>query len=251
MTTTENKNKVRKAVVIGASSGIGKELSKLLLQDGWCVGIAARSREPLEELQSQYPHQVEWVRLDVTKENAPSELYVLLDKLGGMDLFLYASGIGQQNPTLMPEIEEATFLTNGLGFARMVGEAYRYFEQKGGGHIAVISSIAGIRGLGPGSSYSATKAFQNTYIEALEQLSNARGLNIRFTDIRPGFIDTPLLKGGAYPHLLPVDKASQSILKAIYKQKHIAYIDWYWHLVAVLMRCVPRFIWRRLNLNDK
>lgn len=109
----------------------------------------------------------------------------LVKKAGGMDLFLYASGVGKMNPNLEPEPEEVTLHTNALGFTRMVGAAYRYFARQGHGHIAVISSIAGIRGLGPSPSYSATKALQSTYIEALEQQSHAQGINIRFTDIRP------------------------------------------------------------------
>lgn len=241
----------KRAVVIGASSGIGWQLTRLLIQDGWNVGIAARRKEPLEALKREFPEQVEWSCIDVTREDAAEKLRQLVDKLGGMDLFFYASGVGQRNGTLQPEIEETTLVTNGLGFTRMVGEAYRYFARQGKGHIAVISSIAGTRGLGPSPAYSATKAFQNTYIEALEQQSNARGLRIRFTDIRPGFIDTPLLKGDRFPYTLSVEKASKSILRAVYRQKHVAYIDGVWHAVVVLMRCIPKAVWRRLNLNVK
>lgn len=251
MNTTKNRHKGRRAVVIGASSGIGRQLTTLLLQDSWHVGIAARREAPLEALRKEFPGQVAWSRMDVTKEEAAGQLRLLIEELGGMDLFLYVSGVGQRNPTLSPEIEETTLLTNGLGFTRMVGEAYRYFACRGKGQLAVISSIAGVRGLDPSPSYSATKALQNTYIEALEQQSQARGLRIRFTDIRPGFIDTPLLKGDAFPHTLPVDKAARSILKAVYRQQHVAYVDGVWHAVAVLMRCIPKAIWRRLNLNRR
>ena len=147
----------------------------------------------------------------------------------GMDLFLYVSGVAKMNPNLDPEPEEVTLRTNALGFTRMVGAAYRYFVRQGHDHIAVITLIAGIRGLGPSPSYSATEALQSTYIEALEQLSHAQRINIRFTDIRPGFIDAPLLHGDKFPHTLSADKASRSILKAIYSNKHVAYIDGFWH----------------------
>ena len=82
----------------------------------------------------------------------------------GMDLFFYASGIGKQNRELKEDIELATLQTNGVGFTRMIGEAYRYFASHGGGHIAAITSIAGTKGLGPAPSYSATKAMQNVYL---------------------------------------------------------------------------------------
>ena len=239
----------KQAIVIGASSGIGQAFARILLDDGWRVGIAARRPEQQEAMQREYPGQVEWACIDVTQEDAAHKLRALIAQLGGMALFFYASGVGAQNPMLVPEIEETTLLTNALGFTRMVGEAFRYFAEQGTGHIAVISSIAGTRGLGPSPSYSGTKALQNVYLEALEQQANARRLNIRFTDIRPGFIDTPLLRGHRFPHTMTVEKAARSIRKAVYSKKHIAYIDGLWHAVVVLMRCVPKCIWRKLNLN--
>lgn len=111
-----------------------------------------------------------------------------------MDLFFLSSGIGSQNPDLKPEIELNTARTNVEGFTRMVTAAFNHFKTQGGGHIAVISSIAGTKGLGIAPAYSATKRFQNTYIEALAQLSRMQHLNIHFTDIRPGFVATDLLK---------------------------------------------------------
>lgn len=245
-----NRYNGKRAIIIGASSGIGRHLTYLLLNDGWQVGIAARRQEPLEMLQREYPEQVLCYRsLDVTTPSATTILRDMIDDLGGMDLFLYASGVGQKNIGLSPEVEEQTVQTNVLGFTRMVGEAYRYFAQQKQGHIAVISSIAGVRGLGPSPSYSATKAFQNIYLEALEQQSNSLELNIRFTDIRPGFIETDLLSGDKFPHTMSLDRASRLIQRAIYKQKHVAYIDTLWYAVVLMMRCVPRAIWRHLNLN--
>ena len=239
----------RRAIVIGASSGIGLRLARLLLHDGWSLGVAARREAPLEQLAKDFPGQVVWSRIDVTEEQAAGQLEQLVKKAGGMDLFLYASGVGKMNPNLDPEPEEATLRTNALGFTRMVGAAYRFFARQGHGHIAVITSIAGIRGLGPSPSYSATKALQSTYLEALEQQSHALGVNIRITDIRPGFIDTPLLQGDKFPHTLSADKASRSILKAIYGNRHVAYIDGLWHAVVLLMRLAPRALWCRMNLN--
>ena len=172
----------KRAIIIGASSGIGREVAKLLMQEGWTIGVAARRIDKLQELSAAAVEQI-----DVTQEDATTRLQSLINCLGGMDLFFYASGIGKQNRELQEDIELATVYTNGLGFTRMIGEAYRYFANKGSGHIAAITSIAGTKGLGPAPSYSATKAMQNVYLQALEQQANARGLNIKFTDIRPGF----------------------------------------------------------------
>ena len=235
---------MKRAVVIGASSGIGMEVAKLLLQDGWTLGVAARRVELLQAIGA-----AEVAEIDVTVEDATARLRDLVARLGGMDLFFYASGIGKQNRELREDIELATMQTNGLGFTRMIGEAYRYFAERGEGHIAAITSIAGTKGLGPAPSYSATKAMQNVYLQALEQQANARGLRIRFTDIRPGFVDTALLNGDfKYPMMLRPENVAREIVSAINSYQHIRVIDWRYRLLTAFWRRIPRFIWRRFKL---
>lgn len=246
----------RRAIVIGASSGIGREVARLLMANGWTVGVAARREERLKELGAKA-----WLQIDVTQDDAPVRLRQLIQQLGGMDLFFYASGIGKQNRELHEDIELATMQTNALGFTRMVGEAYRYFAEQdakhkldgthkqGCGHIAAITSIAGTKGLGPAPSYSATKAMQNVYLQALEQQANAQGLQLRFTDIRPGFVDTDLLNGDFhYPMMLQPEKVAKAIVNAISRQRHICVIDWKYRLLTALWRRIPRCIWRKLKL---
>lgn len=235
---------MKRAVVIGASSGIGMEVAKRLLQDGWTLGVAARRVELLQAIGA-----AEVAEIDVTAEDATARLRDLVARLGDMDLFFYASGIGKQNRELREDIELATMQTNGLGFTRMIGEAYRYFAERGEGHIAVITSIAGTKGLGPAPSYSATKAMQNVYLQALEQQANARGLRIRFTDIRPGFVDTALLNGDfKYPMMLRPENVAREIVSAINSYQHIRVIDWRYRLLTAFWRRIPRFIWRRFKL---
>ena len=228
---------------------MGQQVAKLFLERGWRLGIAARREERLMELKQLAPDRVEVQSLDVTATDAAMRLRELIDRLGGMDIFFYASGIGKQNRTLTPDIELNTVSTNGMGFTRMIGEAYRYFAEQGRGHIAAITSIAGTKGLGPAPSYSATKAFQQNYLQALEQQANARGLNIRFTDIRPGFVDTDLLKGDfRYPMMLRPENVARQIVHAIDAHRHVKVIDWRYALLTALWRRVPRFIWRKLKL---
>ena len=220
------------------------EVAKLLLQDGWTLGVAARRVELLQTIGA-----AEVAEIDVTAEDATARLRDLVARLGGMDLFFYASGIGKQNRELRGDIELATVTTNGLGFTRMIGEAYRYFAERGEGHIAAITSIAGTNGLGPAPSYSATKAMQNVYLQALEQQANARGLRIRFTDIRPGFVDTALLNGDfKYPMMLRPENVAREIVSAINSYQHIRVIDWRYRLLTAFWRRIPRFIWRRFKL---
>ena len=165
---------MKRVIIIGASSGMGMEVAKLFLDEGYRLGVAARREDRLQTLKQLAPDRVEVQAIDVTDDDATSRLRALIDRLGGMDLFFYASGIGKQNRTLTPDIELNTVNTNSMGFTRMIGEAYRYFAERGEGHIVAITSIAGTKGLGPAPSYSATKAFQNVYLQSLEQQANAR-----------------------------------------------------------------------------
>ena len=240
---------MKRVVVIGASSGIGMEVAKLLLDQGCRLGIAARREERLKALKQMAPDRVEVATIDVTTEDATLRLRSLIDRLGGMDLFFYASGLCKQNRELDPEIELDTVNTNGMGFTRMIGEAYRYFAKQGEGHIAAITSIAGTKGLGPAPSYSATKGMQNVYLQALEQQANARNLKIRFTDIRPGFVNTDLLKGDFhYPMMLKPENVARSIVYAINGKRHVKVIDGRYAVITALWRRLPRCLWRRLKL---
>ena len=166
-------------------------------------------------------------------------------------MYFHSSGIGYQNARLDADIELNTLETNGTGFTRLVGTAFRYFREKGRGHIAVISSIAGTKGLGVAPAYSATKRFQNTYIDALEQLATMQKLNIRFTDIRPGFVATSLLNDGKnYPMLMKTPYAAKLIVKALKRNKRIAVIDWKYSILVFFWKLIPRCIWKRMKVKN-
>lgn len=241
---------MKRAIIIGATSGIGEEVAKILIEQGWRIGIAGRREESLKALQATAPKQIEIQRIDVTDADAHTLLDALAQKLGGMDLFLLSSGIGHQNPSLAPDIELNTARTNVEGFMRMVTAAYNYFKTKGYGHIAVISSIAGTKGLGIAPAYSATKRFQNTYIDALAQLSRMQGLRINFTDIRPGFVATNLLKSGKFPMLMRADSVARSIVKALNRKKRVVVIDGRYRVLVFFWRMIPRRIWERLPVKN-
>ena len=111
---------MKRIVIVGATSGIGLEVAKLCIREGWRVGAAGRREEALEALRATAPEQVETEPLDITRDDAPGQLARLIDKLGGMDIYLHCSGIGKRNTGLLPEIELDTLRTNGEGFVRMV-----------------------------------------------------------------------------------------------------------------------------------
>ena len=244
-------NNTKRAVIMGATSGLGYEVARLLLSDGWKLGLAGRREENLRKLQSEFPEQVCIKGIDVKDSNSDKALLALIDELGGMDMYFHSSGIGYQNAKLDADIELNTLETNGTGFTRLVGTAFRYFKEKGKGHIAVISSIAGTKGLGIAPAYSATKRFQNTYIDALEQLAGMQKLNIRFTDIRPGFVATNLLNDGKnYPMLMKAPYAAKLIVKALRRNKRVAIIDWKYSILVFFWKLIPRCIWKRMKVKN-
>ena len=241
----------KKVIIIGATSGIGREVALIYIAQGWKVGVAGRREAELEALRAAYPEQVSAQVLDVTHEDAPEKLQALIEQVGGMDVFLLSSGIGKQNPTLETGLELATAATNVEGFIRMTNAAFHYFEQQGRGHLAVISSIAGTKGLGAAPAYSATKGFQNIYMDALDQLARMKKLNIRFTDIRPGFVATPLLNNQKkYPMLMDAPIVALDIVSAIEKKKRVAIIDWKFRLLVGFWRLIPKWIWLRLPVKN-
>lgn len=245
---------MKRIIIVGATSGIGNYLAKRYIQKGDClVGVAGRNEQSLAQLQ-QLGSQVYTQVIDINSEEAPQQLARLIEKVGGMDTYLHVSGIGFSNPQLDAEKELNTVETNTKGFTRMLLAAYQYFREhpsQGKGHIAAITSVAATRSLGPAPAYSATKKYQATYLSALAQLSHIEKLPLTFTDIRPGFVDTPLLKQGTYPMLMSTQYAGKRIFKAIERRKRVAVIDWRYRCLVAVMRLTPRFIWERLPLKKQ
>lgn len=242
---------MKKIIIVGASSGIGREVALNFIKDGWHVGLAARREAPLRELKEQFPSQVEYELLDIVQPDAPDKLHLLITRLGGMDVYFHCSGIGHQNTKIDIEVELQTIRTNALGFTQMVDTVYNYFKQKKqAGQIAVVSSIAGTKGLGVSPSYSATKRYNNIYIDCLDQLARMQKVKISFTDIRPGFVTTALLDDGQhYPAQMTVEYAGKKIFNAVKKRKRVAIIDWKYAIMVFFWQLIPRWLWVRLPIH--
>ena len=242
---------MKKIIIVGASSGIGKQVALNFIADGWKVGVAARREEALKELKLQIPAQVEYEVIDITSADATSRLNALIDKLGGMDIYFHCWGVGHQNTKIDIKVEVDTVRTNALGFTQMSVAAYNYFkDNKKQGQIAVVSSIAGTKGLGVSPSYSATKRYNYIYLDCLEQLSRMQNVNITFTDIRPGFVTTALLDDGQkYPMQMSVEYAAKKIFKAVKRRKRVAVIDWKYSILVSFWKLIPRWLWVRLPIH--
>lgn len=252
---------------MGATSGIGQEVARLLAANGYEVGIAGRREERLVQMAQATPGIVAYRQIDVTKEDAPTELHKLIDELGGMDLYFHSSGIGWENVALDADKELKTVETNGMGFVRMVSAAYNWFaeqrtdeaklraeeaEQRASGkerkaRIACITSIARTRGLGAAPAYSATKRMQAHYLECLSQQARMRHLNIGITDIRPGFVATDLIAGSHFPLQLKAEDVARTIVSAIESGSEVVTIDWRYRLLVAAWQLIPRWLWVRLT----
>lgn len=259
MTTTENNNlqfknllKMKRIVIIGASSGIGKRIALDFARYGFRLGIAARREDRLKEIKKQYPDRIEYLPIDVTADDAVGRFNRLIEMTGGMDCLLFCSGTGFQDEELVDSTIRKTLDVNVVGFARIVAAAYRYFRQTAPlspGRIAAITSVAATKGLGIAAAYSSSKRFQQQFLDSLEQLAYTQQVNVRFTDIRPGFVRTDILRADRnYPMIMSVDQAAPLIEKAILTGRRRATIDSRWAIATALWKMIPSCLWKRINL---
>jgi len=238
---------MKRAIITGATSGIGEEVARILAAQGWKVGIAGRREALLKELKETDPGSFEYEVLDVTREDAPDRLASLISKTGGMDLYIHSSGYGMLNSDLDTEQQMITLSTNITGFVRLINFAFHYFRDQGHGHVAAVTSVAGTRGMGINAAYSSSKRFQMTYLTALAQLSENRNCNIRITDIRPGFVRTAFLHH-KYPMCMGTPYVARKIVRGLLKGKRRMIIDWRYRLLVFVWKMIPERIWEKINL---
>ena len=238
---------MNKAIVVGASSGIGREIVCKYAEKGWKVGITGRRENLLKELKEKYPGQIITAAFDVMGNENIQHITTLIDQLGGLDLLIYNSGYGDPSSELNWEIENITTKTNVNGFVEIVSYTFNYFVRQGYGQIALTSSIAALRGNSWAPSYSASKAFMSNYAEGLNIKASKLKKNIVITDIKPGFINTKMAKGNGRFWVAPPAKAVKQIIKGIEARKRVVYITKRWWLIAQLMKIIPYSIYKRLG----
>ena len=237
---------MKKAIIVGASSGIGKELAKILVENGYEVGITGRRKPELEKIRESRPESYVISSFDCTTENNTEKLTDLTNKLGGLDLLILSSGTGDLNEKLNYEIENKTNLLNVNAFTEIVDWTFNYFEKEGKGHLVVISSIAGIRGGRIAPAYNASKAYQINYLEGLRQKATKTKNPIYVTDIRPGFVDTDMAKGEGQFWVATKEKAARQIFGIIKKKKGIGYVTKRWWIIAKLLQLIPNGIYKKM-----
>ncbi len=238
---------MKRAIVIGASSGIGYELSKILCRDQYTVGVMARRVHLLNELRDNLSAHIIVKQVDVADaESAKDGLAEFIQEMGGVDLVVISSGTGHLNKDLDWPLENEAIMTNYCGIDAVANAAMKHFMAKGSGHLVGISSIAALRGGRESPAYNASKAFQSNYLEGLRQKVRKSGLPITITDIKPGFVDTAMAKGDGIFWAAAPAKAAAQIYLAIQQKKPHAYITRRWRFIAWLIKAMPGFVYERL-----
>ncbi len=236
-----------KAIIIGASSGIGEALAVKLAEEGYELGLTARRYDLLEGLAKKIKTKTFIEKMDVSDfDSARMCLNNLFIKMKDIDLVIISAGTGHINESLDFKPEQETIDVNVTGFVNLADCAYAYFQKRGSGQLAGISSIGALRGNPVAPAYNASKAFVSNYLEGLKVKSYKGKENIFITDIRPGFVDTAMAKGEGLFWVSSPTVAAEQIYDGIRKKKNVAYITKRWWLIAVVMRGLPFSLFRKL-----
>lgn len=234
-------------VIIGATSGIGKSLFEKYANENNRIGIIGRRVHLLDELYQKYSSKALPTKADITNlEEIEQAINALHKELGHIDLAIVCSGTGNINATLDYDVERPAIDTNIVGWTFAIDMFYHIFEQQGNGHLVAITSAGGLRGEPMAPAYSATKAYQINYMEALRKKAYKSGIQITVTDIRPGLVDTAMAKGEGLFWVMPVEKVASQIISAIHKHKNIAYVTKRWHFMAIINKLLPFCLYKRI-----
>jgi len=238
---------MKKVIVVGASSGIGREVARLYAKEGNKVAVTGRRAALLEELRREFPEKVITGVFDVRLLDNPRQLDTLVEQMGGMDICLISAGLGTVSNDLNWEIENETFETNVSAFTQVSAWAFNYFVRQGHGQLANISSIASWRGNSHAPAYSARKAYQSVYFEGLRMKAIRMGVPLIITDIQPGFVQTKTTQGNKRFWVASVHKAARQIKAGMDAGRFRFYVTRRWRLVAWLMKWMPGFIFHRIS----
>jgi NAD(P)-dependent dehydrogenase (short-subunit alcohol dehydrogenase family) len=245
----------QRALIVGASSGIGEELARQLARSGCKVALVARRKEELTRIASEidgaggepraliYAHDVR------EYECVPALFQQIAHDLGGLDLILYAAGV---MPRLADEEyafaqDRLTIEVNVLGAVAWLNEAAQRFTRAGAGTIVGLSSVAGDRGRRGMPVYCTSKAALNTYLEALRNRVARHGVAV--VTVKLGPVATPMTEGlDKLPMVIPASQAAEQILAAAARRATVAYVPGKWRPIMFVLRSIPSAIFKKLNI---
>ena len=238
---------MKNAIVFGATSGIGKSLTEILVNEGYQVAITGRRLALLVALKNKSPNQILVKQNDIQDVKDVEKIFhEIVTEFKTIDLVIQSSGVGFINPKLEWNYEEQSINTNVLGVTKLYTLAYRLFKNQQFGHLVGISSIASLRGNRAAPVYFASKAYQKAYLESLYiKTKSIKSKKVFITDIRPGFVDTAMALGDGIFWLVPLEKAVKQIHTAIKKKKRVAYISKRWRLIAWVLKIAPAWLLKK------
>jgi len=241
----------KKIWITGASSGIGKELALKFANNGWSVAASARRKNLLEKL-SETNKNIKAFPLDITRNEDVKETFKrIINRFTDLDVCVFNSGINSRNTgNIKTENIKKIFETNFFGTTNCIEAASEFFKLRKKGHISIVASTSGYRGLYSVSGYGASKAALINLTESLYLLMNSYGVKV--TLINPGFVKTPLTEQNNFkmPFLVTSDEAAKKIYDGITKEKkfEITFPKFYIFLLK-LMRVLPYKIYLILMLK--
>lgn len=238
---------MQKIIIVGATSGIGREIARIYAGAGHLVGATGRRQELLYSLQLEYPNYIITECFDATTPGSTSHLESMVRKMGGLDLLIYSAGWGELTEDLDWNIDKATVDINVNGFLETIHFGWRVFMAQGHGHLVTLSSIASVRGNRHSPAYSASKAFQSTYFEGLHIKARRMQIPLYLTDVQPGFVDTKMAKGPGRFWVAPAEKAAHQIVRAIENKKWRVYVTRRWWVVAKMGKWMPAWLYHRIG----
>ncbi|MEN9510764.1 MAG: hypothetical protein RLZZ370_583 [Bacteroidota bacterium] len=236
---------MKKAIIIGATSGIGAALSRELLRHHYRVGVTGIDQAVVAEINNRKQANLFAVFLDSREGHTAEVIQEMTRQLEGLDLMVFSAGIGHLNQGQAYALQNEANEINVMAFTEVADVSWRYFEQQGHGHFVSISSIAGLFGYHKAPAYHAAKSYQINYLEALRQKAFHSGKPIYITDIRPGFVATGMTEGKKLFWPVSAAQAARIIYRHVAQHHDIGYVPGRWKLIAGLLNLLPAWIRKR------
>lgn len=243
-----------RALIIGASSGVGAALARRLSRAGYVLALVARRKSLLTSLCAEINGAAGETRAipfvqDVSDYQAvPASLRRIVSNLGGLDLVVYAAGINFP-PNLAAfdfEQDRQMLETNLIAALAWLNPIASMFQSARNGQIVGISSVAGDRGRVGNPGYNTSKAGLTTYLEALRNRLTRYGVNV--LTVKPGFMKTDMLKAAQrVMFAITAEQAADDIYRAIRARKQQIYTPWFWSWIMLAVRNIPSLMFRRMS----
>lgn len=222
-------------LIVGATSGIGKALYSHYISCGNNVAIMGRRKSILDELYAANPSKTFSAQTDISDVKSFNDAFnSIIKSLSTIDLAIVCASVGELNETLDISQELTTLSTNVVGWTNAVDTTYHHFETIGKGHLVTITSIGGLQPTPIAPSYSASKAFQINYTKSLQ--AKAKKSAIKITEIRPGLVDTRMAKGEGLFWVMPLEKVSKQIIRAIDHKRRLCIVTKRWRILNFVVK---------------